>query len=114
MNTLKGISTNDDVGEAGTILEHENGVVTASVLVRVAWVATIELLVAKVLASSNNAGLRKRNDLADTGRDVESLRRGQTGNKGHKLNLRELHVCCVFDSKGIKMKSKKNGCSMKE
>jgi hypothetical protein len=91
VNTFKGIGTDDDVGETGTILKHENGVVTASVFVRVARVTTVELLVAIVLTASDDTGLRERGDLADTSRDVKGLGRSDAGQKCRELNLRELH-----------------------
>ena len=91
VNTLKGIGTDDDVGETGTILKHEDGVVTAGVFVRVASVTTVELLVAVVLTTSDDTGLRERGDLANTSRYVEGLSRRDAGKKCRELNLRELH-----------------------
>lgn len=106
VNALKGISADDDVGKAGTIRKDKDGVVAASVLVRVAGLATIELLVAEVDASSDDTGLRERDDLADASGDVEGLRTSNAGNECRKLNLSELHVCCI--------KTRKSSYSTKE
>lgn len=106
VNALKSISANDDVGKAGTIRKDEDGVGAASILVRVAGLITVELLVAEVDASRDDTGLRERGDLADASGDVEGLRTSNAGNECRKLNLSELHVCCI--------KARKSGYSTKE
>ena len=88
VDTLKRISANDDVGDGCTVLEEENSVVAASVLVRVAWLATVKLLVAKVNITSDGAGLRERDDLAGASGDVESLRSRHAGDEREKCDLR--------------------------
>jgi hypothetical protein len=92
MHTLKGVGTNDDVGNRSTILENEDSVITTSVEVRVAWVTTIELLVSIILAASDDARRWERNDATNTAGDVESLSRRDAGDKRCELNLRELHL----------------------
>ncbi len=91
VNTLKGISTNDDVGQAGTVRKDEDSAVTTSVIVAVAWVTAVEFLIAKILASSNDAGFRKRYDVTNPSRDVECLRGGNAGNECRELNVKEFH-----------------------
>jgi hypothetical protein len=91
VNALESVGTNNGIGDASTVLENEDSVIRASVLIRVARLATVKLAVTKVLASSDDARLRERDDLAYTARDVESLSGSKAGNKGCQLCLGELH-----------------------
>lgn len=91
VNTLKRIGTNDNVGKASTVLENEDCVVAASVLIRVTRMATVIFSADSIEAVGDNTGRGERDDRANPGRDVEGLGRRNAGNKGHKLNLWEFH-----------------------
>jgi hypothetical protein len=92
VDTLKGISTDDDIGKSGAILEDEDGRVRASVCVAVASVSTIELLVAHVLDTRDGRRSRQNDLAANTGWDVEGLRRDESGHDGSGDCLSELHL----------------------
>jgi len=74
VNTLEGVHTDNNVGESGTVLKDEDGVVAASVGISVAGLATVELLVAKIDAALDDRRRRESNNVADASRDVERLR----------------------------------------
>ena len=87
VDALKRISTNDDVRDGSAVVEDEDSVAAASVLVGVAWLATVKLLVLEVLATSDGARRWERDDGTRAGRNVESLRSRHAGNEREKGNL---------------------------
>lgn len=81
VNAFKRVSTNNDIGDGRAILEDENSILAASIVIRVAWVATVELLVAKILVSSDDARLGQCDDVARSGRDIQSVRSRHVGDE---------------------------------
>ena len=92
VDTLEGLGTDDNVGKASTVVQDEDGAIAASVVIRVASPATVELLVAQVDLSGDGRWRRKRDDAANTAGDVERLRRGKSSSESRKLDLSELHI----------------------
>lgn len=88
VNTLERIGTDDDVGDGSAVLEDEDGIAAASVLVRVTWLATVKLLVRKVDLASDGAGLGERHNVTGAGGDVEGLRSCHAGDEREECNLR--------------------------
>ena len=77
-----------DVGDGSAVLEDEDGIAAASVLVRVTWLATVKLLVRKVDLASDGAGLGERHNVTGAGGDVEGLRSCHAGDEREECNLR--------------------------
>jgi hypothetical protein len=87
VNTLKRFGTNNDVGDGSAIVENEDRVVAAGVLVGVASLTTVELLVLEVLSTTNDAGSWERDDGAGAGGNVESLRSGHAGDEREECDF---------------------------
>lgn len=87
MNSLEGVSSDDDIGNGCAIVEDEDSTVTASVGIRVAGPSTIEFLVAEVLAASDVAWCRERYNFTNTSGDVEGLSRRDAGDKRDECDL---------------------------
>lgn len=90
VDSLELVRTNDGVAKCRAISEDEHGVVAAGIGIGIARAAAIKLSVAHVLGAGDGAGLRERNDAANTGGDVERLRgaeRGQDRGEGGDFEL---------------------------
>lgn len=59
VDTLEGISTNDDIAQSSTILENKDVASRSSVCIRIARVSAIELLVAEVLGARDGGSSRE-------------------------------------------------------
>jgi hypothetical protein len=92
VDAFERVGADDDVGDGGAVLEDEDGVLAASVLVGIAWLATVEFLVAEVLAAGDAGRRGERDDGASSSWDVECLCRGKSSNEGRDLDLSELHL----------------------
>lgn len=91
VDSLELVLADDDVGDAGAVLQNEDGAVATGVSVGIALPATVELLVSIVLGARDDAGLGKRNDASRAGGDVEGLGRGETSHGGGQSSVDELH-----------------------
>lgn len=91
VDALERIGTNDNVGDGGTVLQDEDGILAASVVVRVTLVATVKLFVAEVDGTCDDASFWQRNDIADTSGNVQNVRSGHVGDEREKSDLRD-HV----------------------
>lgn len=91
MNTLELVGADDDVGEGGTVLKDEDGVVGTSVIVSVAGTTTVKLLVAVVIGAGDDRGFGEGDDAAAARRDVEGLGRAQGRDGGEEDGARSLH-----------------------
>lgn len=92
MDALERVGTNDDVGDAGAVLEDEDGAGAASVIVRVAGDSAVELLVTKVLRAGDGTGRGEDDLAAGAGGDGQGLRRGKASHGGGDSGVDELHV----------------------
>ena len=77
VDTLELASTDDDVGDAGAVLEDKDSRGAASVSVGVAVTTTVKLLVSEVTGTRDNGRLGEGDDAARTGGNVEGLSRNQ-------------------------------------
>jgi hypothetical protein len=62
MDTFKRVSTNDNVGDGSAVVQNEDSVAAAGVLVGVAGLTTVKLLVLEVFAASDDTGRWERDD----------------------------------------------------
>jgi hypothetical protein len=92
VNSLELTRANNDVGQGSTVLKNENGILASSVLVGVAGATTVILSVAQVHVAGDRAGLGERDDRSDSGRDVQSLRCGETCQSRGGKDVLEQHV----------------------
>jgi len=84
MNTLKGISINDDVAQSSTILKNEDSAVRSSVHIRVAGCPrSNSFVVAEVLGTRDGARSREGDHAANAGWDV-----------GVSAQQRDSEECC--------------------
>lgn len=90
VDALELVRADDDIAQAGAVLEDEDGRVGARVGVRVARAAAVELLVAVVDGAADDRGLGEGDDAAGAGGDVEALGRGE-GREGGGGGDGELH-----------------------
>lgn len=82
MNALELVGANDDVRDASTVLEDEDGIL-AAVLAALAGHTAVILAVAKVDGAADSGRLGEGDDAANTGRDVERLGGGKpAGDEG--------------------------------
>lgn len=100
MYALKRVTTDDNVGNTGPILEDEHCILATSVGVGVAWLTAIKFLVTEVLAAGDDGGRGKTDSGSCAGGDVESPCRSKTGDEGRKLNFVELH-CEEFQDASV-------------
>lgn len=73
VDAFERVAADDDVGDAGAVLEDEDGVFVARVLVAVARLAAVEFLVVEVLGAGDDARGGEGVDVSRSGRDVEGL-----------------------------------------
>lgn len=89
VDTLEGFGTNDDVRDGCAVREDEDSIGATGIGIRVTGLATVELLVAIVLATTDRAGLGQRDDGTRASRDVKSLSRRKAGDERDECDLGE-------------------------
>lgn len=91
VDTLERIGADDNIGDGGAVLQNEDGILAASVIVRVTLVTTVKLFVSEVNGTCDDASFWQRNDFADTSGNVQNMRSCHVGDEREKSDLRD-HV----------------------
>ena len=92
MNTLKLVDTDDNISKSGTVLEDEHSAVRATIFVAVASTATVELLVSKVLEARDGRWSAQRDNVANSGGNLECLRSNKGDHDGSEGGGGEVHL----------------------
>ena len=92
VNTFKLVHSNDDIAESSTVVENENGTLTAKVVISVTRAVKLELLIFEVIVGTGQSS-RSFEDLNSTvsGGDVEGLAEGGGGESQRSESLSEMH-----------------------
>lgn len=91
MDSFELLDANDDVAEGGTVVQNEDGVVTAGVGIGITSLSSIELLVSIILNARDNAGGGEGDDAANAGWDVQGLRCTEASEDSSNGNECKLH-----------------------
>jgi hypothetical protein len=96
VNTFKLVHSNDDIAESGTVVENENGTVTAKVFISITRAVKLELLVVEVIVGTGQSS-RSFEDFNGTvsGGNVEGLAEGGGGESQRSESLSEMHFKMV-------------------
>jgi hypothetical protein len=86
VNTLELTSANNDVGQAGAVLENENCILVA-VLAALAGNTTVKLAVSKIDRTADDGRLRKGNNIPNSCGNVKSLGRSQAAKKKNSKGI---------------------------